>query len=492
VQAHDADLDSWAGVTRASGFDTFAATPSSANLAGLVSDETGTGALVFANSPTLVTPALGTPASGVVTNLTGTASININGTVGATTPSTGAFTTLGATGAVTFDGISFADGTAANTLVTTSGGNVGIGTSSPANKIDVSKSVSGNNNHGITITNTSTAGWGGSLQFAHTLGGSTAVATRSFISSEGGPTGSIFRIATCIGDNPAAERMRIDTSGNVGIGTTTPTEKLDVTGTVKATAFSGPINGTVGATTPAAISGTTGTFSDDINFSTFPRGLTYSAGTTNSDILRVGFISGVGDTLTVAPVGSGLTSVLIFKTAASSTITERMRITSAGNVGIGTTSPLAQLDVVDRTGNNNTAIVVSRSDTDAASKSTAINIRHWLNAEEPVCLIGAAIEDNTSNDIRIGGGFSNLNSATSIAFRTAANNATTNGTERMRIDSAGNVGIGTTTPGSKLDVDGELRIGNTVNTVTPTLPNRTITMVIGGTTYYIHAKTTND
>jgi hypothetical protein len=42
--------------------------------------------------------ALGTPASGTVTNLTGTASININGTVGATTPATGAFTTLSATG----------------------------------------------------------------------------------------------------------------------------------------------------------------------------------------------------------------------------------------------------------------------------------------------------------------------------------------------------------------------------------------------------------
>ncbi len=75
---------------------TFLATPSSANLAAAVTDETGTGALVFANSPTLVTPALGTPASGVVTNLTGTASININGTVGATTQTTGAFTTLSA------------------------------------------------------------------------------------------------------------------------------------------------------------------------------------------------------------------------------------------------------------------------------------------------------------------------------------------------------------------------------------------------------------
>lgn len=128
---------------------TFLATPTSANLAAALTDETGTGANVFANSPTLVTPALGTPSSGTltsctglpvstgisglgtgvatalavnvgsagapvvnggalgtpssgtVTNLTGTASININGTVGATTPSTGAFTTISATSTIT-------------------------------------------------------------------------------------------------------------------------------------------------------------------------------------------------------------------------------------------------------------------------------------------------------------------------------------------------------------------------------------------------------
>lgn len=50
---------------------TFLGTPSSANLAASIDDETGTGALVFANSPTLVTPALGTPASGTLTNCTG-------------------------------------------------------------------------------------------------------------------------------------------------------------------------------------------------------------------------------------------------------------------------------------------------------------------------------------------------------------------------------------------------------------------------------------
>lgn len=48
----------------------FSAT-TSAQLAGVISDETGTGSLVFASSPSLVTPALGTPSSGVATNLTG-------------------------------------------------------------------------------------------------------------------------------------------------------------------------------------------------------------------------------------------------------------------------------------------------------------------------------------------------------------------------------------------------------------------------------------
>jgi hypothetical protein len=74
---------------------TFLATPTSANLAAALTDETGTGANVFATSPTLVTPALGTPSALVGTNITGTATnFNINGTVGATTPATGNFTTL--------------------------------------------------------------------------------------------------------------------------------------------------------------------------------------------------------------------------------------------------------------------------------------------------------------------------------------------------------------------------------------------------------------
>jgi hypothetical protein len=53
------------------GVATFLATPSSANLRTALTDETGTGSAVFATSPTLVTPILGTPTSGVLTLCTG-------------------------------------------------------------------------------------------------------------------------------------------------------------------------------------------------------------------------------------------------------------------------------------------------------------------------------------------------------------------------------------------------------------------------------------
>ena len=110
------------GPITTTGTITLAGTLAVANGGTGVTTSTGTTNLVLSNSPTLVSPALGTPASGVVTNLTGTASININGTVGATTPTTGAFTTLSATGVATF-----AAGTVALPSITTTGDtNTGI------------------------------------------------------------------------------------------------------------------------------------------------------------------------------------------------------------------------------------------------------------------------------------------------------------------------------------------------------------------------------
>lgn len=71
------------------GVATFLATPSSSNLASAVTDETGSGALVFATSPTLVTPALGTPSSGTLTNCTGYPTSALSGNINLTTQVTG-------------------------------------------------------------------------------------------------------------------------------------------------------------------------------------------------------------------------------------------------------------------------------------------------------------------------------------------------------------------------------------------------------------------
>jgi len=90
------------------GIATFLATPSSANLRTAVTDETGTGALVFATSPTLVTPTLGVatatsvatgPVFGTVQSLSGPGAVNI-------TTLTTAFTSTGAGNALTLaDGV---------------------------------------------------------------------------------------------------------------------------------------------------------------------------------------------------------------------------------------------------------------------------------------------------------------------------------------------------------------------------------------------------
>jgi len=93
AEADISDLGTTAAMV-ADNLSVFAATTSS-QLAGVISDETGTGALVFASSPAFVTPALGTPASGVMTNVTGTAAGLTAGNVTTNANLTGHVTSVG-------------------------------------------------------------------------------------------------------------------------------------------------------------------------------------------------------------------------------------------------------------------------------------------------------------------------------------------------------------------------------------------------------------
>jgi hypothetical protein len=126
-------LNGGTGITSlGAGVATFLGTPSSANLASAVTDETGTGALVFATSPTLVTPALGTPASGTLSSCTvdGTNKVgylNIPNSGAKTTSYTlvigdvGKFIELGTSGSVVVPASVFAAGDAISIFNNTSG-----------------------------------------------------------------------------------------------------------------------------------------------------------------------------------------------------------------------------------------------------------------------------------------------------------------------------------------------------------------------------------
>ena len=143
---------------------------------------------------------------------------------------------------------------------------------------------------------------------------------------------------------------------------------------------------------------------------------------------------------------------------------ERMRVDSSGRVGIGTPSPRTKLDI------NGPLAVIGGTFTSGASgadsnSSTGIVLRRGKKIFSGIPSSGNEdfylrnlIEQDTSNNINIGqtgtgliGNITlNTGSSGNVIFRTT-------GSESARIDSIGNVGIGVTSPGVKLDVLGTIR-----------------------------------
>jgi len=208
----------------------------------------------------------------------------------------------------------------------------------------------------------------------------------------------------------ASERMRIDSSGNVGIGTTTINARLHVTEDNKV--FDGYGNVNVFSSTATATDA----------------GGAIALGGRNSqgtDPFVFGKIKGAKE------AGGTWNGYLAFgTTASSSAVTERMRIDSSGNVGIGTASPSFPLDVVSNSSSN--AIQVRGRSSDNVSR---VEFRSNNAATHFGTLVGysnyMAIEAAQASGI--------------IAFNT-------NSSERMRIDSSGNLQLGVTNGDARFNV----------------------------------------
>jgi hypothetical protein len=114
---------------------------------------------------------------------------------------------------------------------------------------------------------------------------------------------------------------------------------------------------------------------------------------------------------------------------------------SGGNVGIGLTSPAVTLDMLGFYMQGGT----SRGD--GVTKIHSYRIPNFANATNPLNVI-AGLSTSGTNQVYIGGNDGNFagTAATSILFYTGASNTTANGTERMRINVNGDIGIGTSSP----------------------------------------------
>ena len=231
-------------------------------------------------------------------------------------------------------------------------------------------------------------------------------------------------------------KLNITAGGNVGIGTTNPQTTLQV---------SGPANTATNRTTPYANAFVSVT--NDIFYGTTGQvGLEIGSGTRASgDNDRV--YKYVLNTINNAAVGAGVDfQILGVPTAPASytsdgTARNRMTIRYDGNVGIGTASP----------GN---LLTVNNGTTDGT-------VCRLVGGNGATSLAGPSIDFSISNlPTYSGASIKSLNSYTDgsgqsahLAFYTANWNGSTGSLqERMRITSAGNVGIGTTNPGSALQV----------------------------------------
>jgi hypothetical protein len=208
-----------------------------------------------------------------------------------------------------------------------SSGNVGIGTASPTNKLHIVNSGAG----ALALQTSAASSDQTQITFVGTTGNKWAIGNNAAT----GGTGTNFDIYDLAS---SANRLRIDSSGNVGIGNSSPAAKLDVSGGISSTG-----DFTMANATALLFKESGGSPRNTLRM-------------TSGNLIQVGDIPNAGNSLEVLSFGAintkintstitSVSSVGLAVTGALSNTTGANFATSSGNVGVGTASPATKLHV---------------------------------------------------------------------------------------------------------------------------------------------------
>ena len=354
-----------------------------------------------------------------------------------------------------------------NVLSVTSAGNVGIGTTSPSsfNSRGRNLVVNSDGDTGITISANSTSS--STLLFADAFGGTGGTATyRGVVEYDHTNDSMAFSTA-------AAYRMRIDSSGNVGIGTTSPSRKLEVAGDVG-------IDGYIYHNGDDSKIGFEG--NDAIRM--------YTANSVRMQVNSSGDV-GIGTTSPTEKlevvgnirIDSTSAAQLFLDSAAGNDSVINFQEGASQKAKMGYDNSLSGLAIVAGSGPYSTAdMVILDSGNVGIGTTNPISILHIETADDAVLRLKStdnkayiALSDNDTN-----GYISSENTRLSLGANIGVN------ANNLNIDLINNrVGIGTSSPASKLEVDGgDVEVNDSLNGLILKSPDGTryrVTVANGGT-----------
>jgi len=289
---------------------------------------------------------------------------------------------------------------------------LGIGTATPGVKVDI---VSANNTSLASVLRVN----------SNNVAVSTSIAYDGLVGSGEFELRTSSASALKFGTN-ATERARIDSSGNLIVGGTSPTGRLTVADSTTSVLT---LRATSAVDADGRVIGT-------LNFQE-------PEGTGDGTLAIEAAISGLRSGTDSFNSGGRLA---FYTRPFNGALTQAMTLDASGNLGVGVTSPLSRIDAraASATIDNYQQIQAITTNSAAINLGGGIGLGGYYSGTAAVAIFGNVTgrKENATD-----GNFSGY-----LAFGT--NNNSTGIVERARIDSSGNMGIGTTTPSSRLEIVG--------------------------------------